>query len=385
MDPMMLLGQLSTESYARSVYSNIEKDFRAPAIPSNPKYGLRANLVESALYTSPNNLSIDDNALLLSVMAGRPGHAGPNGSADGGRRGSQKLGSLPIPPKPITTNPFLRAMSYDEYQGSSSVTRHMPSTKEDEEKAAKLASDMRNDPKVRERRRRAMLHSFEAARRRPTHPDKRKAHLKPVHIAPVLPDFGVLGEQFIVVEVDKDEMLTHPKRVQEYADVADESERTLTAVPVGKKDPSGKKFIACYTPNERTLARRKRLREEEDGPMNTDRDPKKIHFAEEETYDWIAEYTIRETKIGDGGANGGAPARSTFAAAEYVGKDPNARVVLFSRIGASWKLSKRPGTLEKLGKPGLKLTRDMYSQGDDDLRRDLIAGVARDGASKTRR
>lgn len=384
MDPKMLLGRLSTESYARPVYSSIEKDFRAPAIPSDPKYGLRVNLVESSLYTSPNELSIDDNALLLSVMTGRPGHAGPKAGPEGGRRGSQNVGSLPPPPKPITTNPFLRAMSYDEYQISSSVNRHMSNAKEDEEKAAKLASDMRNDPKVRDRRRRAMLHSFEAARRLPTHPDKRKAHLKPVHIAPVLPDFGVLGEQFIAVEVDKDEMLTHPKRAQEEAEAADESERTLTAVPVGKKDPSGKKFFACYTPNERTLARRKRLREEEDGPTNTDRDPKKIHFADEETYDWIAEYTIRETKIGNGEANGGAPARSCFAAAEYVGKDPSARVVLFSRIGASWKLSKRPGTLEKLGKPGLKLTRDMYSQGDDDLKRDLIAGRSRDDASKMR-
>lgn len=375
MDPKMLLGRLSTASYARPVYSNIEKDFRNPAIPKDPKFGLRPNLVESALYTKPNELSMDDHALLLSVMTGRPGYAGPRTGPNSGRGGSQKPGSLPPPRKPITTNPFLRAMSYDEYKGSSSVTRHMHSAKDEEEKATKLANDMKNDPKLRERRRRAMLHSFEAARRRPMHPDKRKPHLKPVHIAPVLPDFVSLGDQFVAIEFDNDDLLTHPDRIREDPDAADQSERTLTVVPVGKKDPSGKKFVACYTPNERTLARRKRLREEEDGPTNTDRDPKKIHYADEEMYDWIAEYGIRETKIGNRGSNSGTPARSCFAATEYVSKDdPKSGVVVFSRVESSWKLSKRSGKLEKLGKPGLKLARDMNLQSDDNVKRDLIAG-----------
>lgn len=375
MDPKMLLGRLSTGSFANPVYSDIEKDFRPPAIPADPKYGLRPNLVENALYRNPNEPSMDDNALLYSVMAGRPGYNVSRTGPISGRRGSRKIDARPTPQKPVTTNPFLRAMSYDEYQGSSSVTRHMLSAKDEEDKAAKLANDMKNDPKFRERRRRAMLHSFEAARQRPVHPDRRKAHLKPVHIAPVLPDFQTLGQEFVAIEFDKDDDLTHPERLRESPEAADESERTLTVVPVVKKDLNERTVIACYTPSERAIARRKRLREEEDGPMNPDRNSKKIHYDEEETYDWFSEYAIRETRIGNGYSGASTLARSCYAAVEYKKKEnPRVGVVVFSRIDTSWKLSKRPGTMEKLGMPGLKLKRDGHLQSEDTNRRDLIAG-----------
>lgn len=373
MDPKMLLGRLSTASYSRPVYSDLEKDFRPPAIPADPKYGLRPNLVENALYRKSNELSMDDNALLFSVMAGRPGYTGSRTGPDSVRRGSQKIGVRPPQQKPTTTNPFLRAMSYDEYQGSSSVTRHMLSAKDDEDKAAKLANDMKHDPKLRERRRRAMLHSFEAARQRPRHPDRRKAHLKPVHVAPVLPDFETLGQAFVAIEFDKDDNLTHLERQREESEATDESERTFTVIPVGKSDLNDRQIIACYTPSGHTIARRKHLREEED--PNADRDLKKIRYDDEETYDWIAEYAVRETKIGNGYQSRSTLARSCFAAVEYTKADnPRVGVVLFSRIDATWKLSKRPGTIEKFGKPGLKLQRDRQMQPDEDFQRDLIAG-----------
>lgn len=374
MDPKMLLGQLSTTSYSKPYISSLEKEFRAPAIPADPTHGLHANLVESTLYTRPANLSVDDDALLLSVMSGRPGYTGPKGSPDGSRRASLKAANGR--PAPTTTTPWMRRMGYDEYLGGSSAMQRRKLLVKDHQAAAeKLANERKNDPKMIQRRRRQMLQSFELARRQPVHPDRRKAHLKPVNIAPILPDFSRLGQNFVVLEFDKDEHLTVRERQQNDTDAADESVRSLASLLVrNPKYPNdARKLIACYTPSDETLTKRKRRREENDGPTADEKERKKVHFVQEEMYEWIGEFSVRERQLGSSGGKG-VPSRSSYAVTEYTREDSKSRVAMLSRIPTIWQLSRRPGLDEHFGKPDLKIRRDGTQPTDDEDNQDIVAG-----------
>lgn len=318
---------------------------------------------------------MDDDALLLSVMSGRPGASGAT-SLDFAISGAQKMGVLPPPPKqsPVSSAPWMRRMSYDEYRGGSvSVARHKLTAKEEVEAAEKLANQRRNDPKVREKRRRAMLQSFDEARKMPVHPDRRKAALRPLSITPVFPDFEQLGEMFAVLEFDKDDNLTVAERLREEGDAADESVRTLTTLVV-KNDTEMKKHIACYTPTDKTLALRKRQRERDGEDDDMAPQSKKMHFAKEETYQWLSEFSVRIGRYGSQ-IKDGVPSRSCYALTELVSEDSMTGVAVLARVGTGWKLSKRPGTMLPLGEKRIMINRGMTKKNTERRKRQLIEGA----------
>eukprot|EP00177_Eucheuma_denticulatum_P001998 GFKZ01003564.1.p1 GENE.GFKZ01003564.1~~GFKZ01003564.1.p1 ORF type:complete len:452 (+),score=60.91 GFKZ01003564.1:138-1493(+) len=376
MDLKMLLGRLSTTSYARPDVSQLEKDFRPPANPAGPSHGLRPNLVESSIYKQPVDLSVDDDALLLSVMSGRPGH--PTAKlAEIGRRGAQNVGAMPPPSRvvPLSSAPWMRRMSYDEYRGgSTSVSRHKVTIKDEVDAAKKIAYDRKNDPKVRERRRRAMLQSFDAACKIPIHPDRRKSNLKPVQITPVFPDFSELRQKFIVLEFDREDLLKTEGSPRNGSEEIDEGLRTMAAMIVGKGSRVTQS-IACYKPSEGTKEKRKRKREEEGDDEDIPEHAKRIRFVEDEVYGKSGEYTIR---IGHYGSEveDGEPTRSCFALADYVSEDSETRVALLSRVLTGWKLSKKPDNPEsQLGLDYIGIRRDEPPKPDASDLRPAIAGA----------
>lgn len=254
-----------------------------------------------------------------------------------------------------------------------SVARHKLTAKEEVEAAEKLANQRKNDPKAREKRRRAMLQSFDEARKLPVHPDKRKAALRPLSITPVLPDFEQLGEIFTVLEFDKDDNLATEERLREEGDAADESVRTLTTLVVGNETDM-KKHIACYTPTNKTLGQRKRQKERDGEDDDTETQSKKLHFAEEETYRWLSEFSVRIGRYGSQ-IEDGVPSRSCYALMEHVSEDSMTRVAVLARVGTGWKLSKRPGTMPALGEKGIMIKRSMKGRNIEKRKRRLIEGA----------
>lgn len=374
LDPKMLLGCLSTSSYANPYFSELEQNFRPVAIPSDPTHGLHANLVETSIYQTPANLTTDDDVLVQSIMSGRSGRGLLNGAS--GHQASQSLSSQAVPKSTdIEYSPWMRRMGYDEYtHRDSSSGRQSLHTKD--AAAKRRMSESMNDPKVQDRRRRLIIRSFEDVHRNLKHPDRSKAgKLKPVSIAPILPDLSLLGEELIAYGIDKDEVLTLAKRKKEDPKAFDEAIRTTATVSVAERQrgQADKKYVACYTPSDKTLMKRKRKREE-DG--EDERESKKIHLVDNEAYQWVGEYSIREGSLGDGGRSG-KPSRACFAAMEHVADDGKSRVVCLSRIGTSWKLARRPQTERQtqLGKEGLKIRRSATTRRNKNDLKELLSGA----------
>lgn len=381
MDPKMLLGCLSTASYATPVVSALERNARFVPIPADPSFGLRVNLVDTRLYERRAELVVGDDALLQSVVTGRtdPATVAANiTGADAQRRGSQKPGALPPARRQAQqTAPWMRRMGYDEYHVGTGYA-----------KAAARAADSAQKPKLNpklqnEKRRKAMLQSFEAAKRRPVHPDRRKAHLRPVSVVPVLPDLFTAGQDFIIMEFERDVVLTHEDRAKEESEATAEARRSTASISLAD---GNKKFLACFTPSDDTLVARKRAREVEEGDevSQAESENRPTKFVKEETYEWVREFAIREGQVGASAGNGlsarksGAPTRSCFALTEHVVDDGDKKLITMSRIETSWKLTRRPTTLPQLGHPLLKLERQETDPDDEvealELKRSLFAG-----------
>lgn len=377
MDPKMLLGRLSTESYAQPYIADIEREFKPGAVPSDPNYGLRVNLVESSMYKPLKNISIDDDALLESVMAGRPGDP---------RRGSSTLGSAPAPRQSSTpAAPWMRRMSYDEYFSRSAVPTRASLTSPNANTSSKKAKPQLSKAELNNRLRREHLQTFAEARRLPEFPEYKRPQPRPVKVASVLPDLFSLGENFIAFEFDQDELLTFERRQKKDPKGADESIRSLATVSVAEREPTTqKKYIACYTPSDRTLTKRRRSAQEPEEEEDKDsKKPKKISFQEEETYEWIGEYSIREGQIGEKKQKG-KPSRSCFALTEVSSANGKKHVASLQRIGKSWKLSKRPGMLQPLGKEGLRILRDESPREiDNEMKKTILTGETQAEAEKT--
>lgn len=389
----MLLGRLSTASYAQPFVSEIERDFRPLAVPADPSHGLRANLA-TGLPRRPasHRLSIDDDALLQSVTSARNSSDkhGPDSSGLLRRSAAPGLSSStrPIQSSIVSSAPWMRRMGYDEYLTQKTV-RPSSSSANRAKTPVKSEVELLSDPKFKERRRNQMLATFGGARKKPTHPDMRKGDLTPVQITPVFPDFASLLKNYISVEFDLDETLTLESRVKEDPAAAKDSVQSMATISVAEpvnvdrdRDEPPKKFIACYTPTDHTLEQRKRKRNESDSDEaeSSERDDakkmKKTNYLKNEVYEWFGEYSIREGKY-----DGGVMSRSCFAANEAVSKDGNKRVAFLTRIGTSWKLARRPvlENTQRLGKEGLEITRifvaDDADEKNDILRRNLLEGV----------
>lgn len=392
MDPKMLLGRLSTVSYAEPFLSEMEHDFRPTAVPADPSYGLRANLTTGLPRRSaPHRLSIDDDALLQSVTSARGSSDKHTPDGTGLLRRTVTPG-LPSSARPVQSSivsaaPWMRRMGYDEYLTQKTVRPTSSSAKRGKT-PVKSEAELLSDPKFKERRRNQILSTFGGARKKPVYPDMRKGHLTPVRVTPIFPDFASLLSNFIAVEFDHDETLTLESRAKNEDAAAKESIQTMATISVAEpvnvdrdREEPPKKFIACYTPTDHTLEQRKRKRSEdgdeaEGSDDNHSKRPTKFHLLEDEVYEWFGEYSIREGKY-----DGGVMSRSCFAANEAVSEDGDKKVVFLTRIGTTWKLARRP-VLEhvlRLGKEGLEIKRNFTSNDIDDkvdyLRRNLLSGA----------
>ncbi|CAN8070870.1 unnamed protein product [Agarophyton chilense] len=351
MDPKMLLGTLSTASYAEPHFSQLERDFRPSAIPSNPTHGLRVNLVDTQLYKEPARLNAEDISLLETVMKGRSGGDLLN-SRNSAPNKMRNPGMPPPPRKPETTNaPWMRRMAYDEYDRTAHKNVH----------AVDLAAEMqeinrKKEERFEKSRSERLLKSFKAPSRNMKHPGRKTGNVKPVSAAPIYPDFLHMLRELVCVEVDKDEVLTVSQRAKNDLEAAEESLRTTATVSVAERGANRgtQKFVASYTPTLKTLQKRKRMTEEKESDGGQKRN--KVCFSEKEDYQWVGEYSIREGKFEDPRVSG-IYGRSCFAITEHTMPGGKARVVTAARVGTMWKLSRRPQTTgTKLGKNGLRIT-----------------------------
>lgn len=385
MDPKMLLGKLSTASYAKPFLSSLERDFRIPAIPSDPTFGIHANLVDTSMYSSPANLNLEDGALLHSVMTGRKG-GNVLDKSDASRSGQKSASHISSDPSaPVA--PWMRRMSYDEYIARDSAVPRQSLFLKDAA-AKKRVQEKISAPEVQKRRMRNLLQSFETVTNNMKHPDRRKQHLRPVSVSPILPDFSNFGEEFIALEFDKDELLTVPARAKNDPEAMEESIQSTATISVAESLVSGqeRKYAVVYTPTIGTLTKRKRKREELKEGDGDESNTKKIHFAEDETYRWVGEYSIREGRFGERGGKRGL-SRSCFAVTEYSKKDSKKSVACLSTIGTTWKLRTRTqaDAPSMLGKEGLSIRRDSRNaNGDEDARYAILSGGAHAGASEER-
>ncbi|KAI0563601.1 RNA polymerase II associated factor Paf1 [Gracilaria domingensis] len=351
MDPKMLLGTLSTASYAEPHFSDLERNFRPSAIPSNPTHGLRVNLVDTQLYKEPARLTGDDISLLETIMKGRSG-GGLLNPRTGAPDNMRNPGMPPPPRKPETTTaPWMRRMAYDEYDRTAHKNVHAVDL------AAKMQEmNRQKEAKFEKSRRERLMKSFKGPSRNMRHPGRKMGNIRAVSAAPIYPDFLHMLQEFVSVEVDKDEVLTVPQRLKNNPEGAEESLRTTATVSVAERSRSrgAQKFVACYTPTLKTLEKRKRKQDETEADAGPSK--KKVCFGEKEDYQWIGEYSIREGKFEDPRVSG-IQGRSCFAISEHAVSGGTARVVTAARVGTIWKLSRRPQTNGvKLGKNGLRIS-----------------------------
>lgn len=373
MDPKMLLGTLSSASYANPYVSEMERDSHPAAVPSDVTYGLHANWVDTSMYKVPAVLSMGDDMLLDSIMQNRP--KGNLLKPSSGNRHASRRGKNPLSSRQPDSSsaPWMRRMAYDEYEtnaGRLSMRRN--------ESFGKLKRDVNvNETELIERKRRAMRQSFKPVKGKWKHPDRRKQHLRPVKITPVHPDFRGLVQEIIAMEFDKDDQLTLAERIRKDPEAAQESIGSTATISVAerhrKHGEQEKKFIACYTPTSRTLTKRKRKKEaaEENGANETG---KKIHFLDDEKYEWNGEYSIRERKYADVGPNA-KPARSCVKLVFHNAPGGKSSIATCTRVGTIWKLARRAQVGDdRLGKDGLNIAREEGTNGfEDETLRNILA------------
>lgn len=372
MDPKMLLGTLSASSYVKPHFSDLERHYRPTAIPSDPTYGLRANLVDTPLYKTAAELNPDDVQLLDLVMRGRSsGDQLSSHRASGDKRRTSGILSPPRKPEPTNAS-WMRRMAYDEYD--TSTHKNMD--------AIEIANKMRerNDRKQalsEKSRREKLLKSFKPPSRNIKHPGRKVQNIRPVNAAPIFPDILLLARDLIAIEVDNQDVLTVTKRCKKDPEAAEQSLQTTATVSVAERTAyeSRKKFVACYTPTMETIRKRRRTKEqneeeeEEEAPKS-----KKIYLGEEEDYQWTGEYVIREGKFEDSRISG-TPARSCIGITEHFVEGGNGKVVTASRIGTTWKFSRIPHTNNvRLGKDGLKIIREDQEEREDEMLESILSG-----------
>ncbi len=361
MDCKMLLGHLSPASFADPIFTALERGARPVAAPGDPNHGLRANLVEPSIYGESPPLSVEDDALLLAIEAERPG-ASPATQAK--LRSAQKGAALPPPRRAVQAPaPWMRRMSYEEYLGKSTnisrptnvnINMNGPTALGVMTKSpARKAPSPVPEPASIER-------SFQLAHKMPKHPDKRKAHMKPTSIVPVFPDFTSIGAEFIAIEFERGAVITHEERMKD-PELLDKSTRSMATISLAEDD---KKFLACFTPSDSTLEA------QGDNARNAVDDDEKDDEGEASLmYDWVHEYSIREGGKGQStpSRHKGVvkPTRGCFALAEHEGPGGK-KIATLGRIGTNWKLSRRLGTLPRLGKPHLRLNSVSLSKEAED-------------------
>lgn len=358
MDNMMFTGRLQPDSFAKPISISLERLSLPAILPADPCYGLSANLLDTSQYRSSTKLTLDDEALLLSIESERP----TSYLTDPSRRSAQKIagGMPPARRTPQAPAPWMRRMGYDEYFGRSSSNIRPLSRNINANGPTALSSLKPQMPKSSSmlKPRKTLERSFVLSNKIPKHPTKRLAHLKPVKVTPLFPNFQEFDHEFISIEFDRAAKLTHDNRKSD-AILFKKSKKAITTISLAGE--SDKKYLACYTPSDETLNQL----ENESGYDDEVGEQNKTLI-----YEWVHEYGIREaSKYGLTGLRKGGISkrpRTVYAMHSFTSEDGNKRIGFMTRVGVSWKLSQRLGILPKLGKPHLKIESINISKEDED-------------------
>jgi hypothetical protein len=378
-DLKMLRGQLESSKSAASQSHKLELDAKKVALVLHPSFSLLTDLVMPAQYahrTSEAPLSADDQVVLESVDA-RSTIKPATSMAQLGTRSAQKgsgtaLGAsnsyaiggnrVPIPPpnrsKQTTAHPWMRRMSYDEYFSGS--TTHDPRRQAALLSADATVQDAKKQTFVASRKKDA-IESFEKANIRSLrHPDKAKANLKVVHIAPVFRDVSDSCNEWVSMQFDRMGPMDKLPRFEHSEGLGEKAFQS--AVTISVADSENKKFLSCYVPDDETLESKK-----EDG----------VDDLPTESHERVREFAIREAgfvaaQAGQGSSNT-IRAKRTFVMT-VIGEDDSS-VACLSEVPSAFLLAQRQGILEPLSKPRLELSRNPDTAEAKRQRRDSIIGT----------
>ncbi len=357
MDLMMLNGTMASDAFGNALSVPIERLARHPALPANPRYGLFTGLIDTSPYRKPVKLTIEDEALLLTIES--------NNKSSGNASGSSlpsKAGVVPGITKRNTGfhETWMRRMSYDEYFGRSST----PSRPSPASSHAKGLTPLRRLPKRPSaaplKPKASIQRSFMLAGKIPAHPDKRKRHLKVVKTTPLFPDFASLGTEFISMQFDRNMSLTHPERKKD-KELYKKAARNMATISLAGEDNN--KFLASYTPSDESLRHIS-----DDGTKDESDDSTLV-------YDWVSEYGIVDpTKYGLTGLRSSADkkrlARTIYALRLFKHSDGRKQIGTLAKVSVSWKLNQRRKPLPQLGKPHLKIEKVPFTKEDKEERQE---------------
>jgi Paf1 len=378
-DLKMLRGQLESSNAAASQSHKLELDAKKVALVLYPSFSLLTDLVMPAQYahrTSEAPLSAEDQVVLESVdtqSATKPATSVTQlGSRSGQKSSGTALGAsnsyaiggnrIPIPPpnrsKQTTAHPWMRRMSYDEYFSGS--TTHDP-----RRQAALLSTDAALQDSKKQNfaasRKKEALDSFDKANIRSLrHPDKAKANLKVVHIAPVFRDVSDSYNEWVSMQFDRMGPMDKLPRFERSAGLGEKAFKS--AVTISVADADDKKFLSCYVPDDETLESKN-----DDG----------VDDLPIESHERVREFAIREAgfvaaQAGQGSSNT-IRAKRTFVMT-VIGEEDSS-VVCLSEVPSAFLLAQRQGILEPLSKPRLELVRNPDTSKAKRQRKDTIVGT----------
>lgn len=336
---------MAPDAFGKALSVPIERLARHRALPADPRYGCFTGLIDTSVYRKPVRLTIDDEALLLTIESESKTTLPTSGSSLPSKPDDGTPGSIPSTRRRLVAPaPWMRRMSYDEYFGRSSApARSGPApalskglTPLGRTPTRRVATPLK--PKA------TIQRSFMLGGKIPAHPDKRKRHLRAVKTIPLFPDFTTLGTEFICMQFDRNMNLTHPERSKDKK-LYNKAAMNMATISVAGEE--NKKFLASYTPSDATL----RQLTEDTNSSNGDESPL--------VYDWISEYGIVDpSKYGLTGLrtdDNKRRARTIYALRKFTHPDGKRQVATLGKVEMSWRLNQRRRPMPQLGKPHLKI------------------------------
>lgn len=331
--------ELDCSEYGECTVTEFEKNYR-PCLLSDPFHGIRLNLMDEGLYRKRgplDRLSPEDEELLGSQAGAK--------SRFSSKEDAKAIGSGR---KPISA-PWLRRMMYDEYN----VNKRPISAKRTS--TVNLLKVER--PKTREEMLQAIETSFVAAKKTPVHPTKK--HLKPVNIAPLIPDFASMCNNNMLVRFDAPPLARHDRYKK---DAKKEREAMETAFTVAHVTSSGTslnettKIFKYYLPTAIALRKRKERGERYD----------KSRDAVTEEYQVLRDYEFNSRQRSDD---------KDLAATYILAVGPNEQTIRYTELGVSSFLRKRPPNQPTVGEPRVLLERGELSTEQVRKRRKILVNT----------
>lgn len=357
MDLMMLNGTMAPDAFGKAQSVPIERLARPRALPIDPRYGCFAGLIDTSPYRKPVKLTIEDEALLLTIESESKTGMSATGSTLPSKTGDSTPGVPPTRRRLVAPAPWMRRMSYDEYFGRSSPHPRSAPVSALQKGLTPLGRTPTRMKKAPLKPKATIQRSFMLAGKIPPHPDKRKRHLKAVKTIPLFPDFSTLGTEFISMQFDRNMNLTHPARNKD-KEVYNKAAMNMATISLAGED--NKKFLASYTPSDAALG------QINEGVNEDENDESTL------VYEWVSEYGIVDpSKYGLTGLRKDQDkrfARQIYALRKFTHPDGKRQVATLSKVAVSWRLNQRRKPLPQLGKPHLKIEKVAYTKEDKDER-----------------